>query len=88
MLLNLRRSFVFAVAALVITFVYALLGTGLSQLAFKSQADGSITAKGSTLIGQNWAADPVPGAPPRQLRVPRSSRRHRSLRRLQDPVGW
>ena len=63
MLLNLRRSFVFAVAALVITFVYALLGTGLSQLAFKSQADGSITAKGSTLIGQNWAATPCPGHP-------------------------
>ncbi len=63
MLLNLRRSFVFALAALVITFVYALLGTGLSQLAFKSQADGSITAKGSTLIGQNWAATPCPGHP-------------------------
>ena len=62
-MLNLRRSFVFAVAALVITFVYALLGTGLSQLAFKSQADGSITAKGSTLIGQNWAATPCPGHP-------------------------
>ena len=63
MSLNLRRSFVVAVAALVITFVYALLGTGLSQLAFKSQADGSITAKGSTLIGQNWAATPCPGHP-------------------------
>ncbi len=63
MLLNLRRSFVFAVAALVVTFVYALLGTGLSQLAFNSQADGSITAKGSTLIGQNWAATPCPGHP-------------------------
>ena len=35
-------------------FVYAFAGTGVSQLFFKHQADGSITANGSTLIGQNW----------------------------------
>jgi potassium-transporting ATPase KdpC subunit len=63
MLLNLRRSIVLAVAALVITFVYALLGTGVSQLFFKSTADGSITANGSTLIGQNWADARCPGHP-------------------------
>jgi potassium-transporting ATPase KdpC subunit len=63
MLLNLRRSVVFAVAALVITFVYALLGTGVSQLFFKHTADGSITPRGSTLIGQNWAATRCPGHP-------------------------
>jgi potassium-transporting ATPase KdpC subunit len=63
MLLNLRRSFVFAVAALVITFVYALLGTGVSQLFFKHTADGSITPSGSTLIGQNWADARCPGHP-------------------------
>jgi potassium-transporting ATPase KdpC subunit len=63
MLLNLRRSLVFAVIALVITFVYALLGTGVSQLFFKSTADGSITPQGSTLIGQNWAATRCPGHP-------------------------
>lgn len=55
MLLNLRRSLVFAVVAIVLTFAYALLGTGLSQLAFKKTADGSITPNGSTLIGQNWS---------------------------------
>ncbi|HVB06952.1 MAG TPA: potassium-transporting ATPase subunit C [Acidimicrobiales bacterium] len=56
MLVNLRRSLVFAVIAVVGTLLYALVGTGLSQVLFKSQADGSITARGSTLIGQNWAA--------------------------------
>jgi potassium-transporting ATPase KdpC subunit len=56
MTLNLRRAVVFAVLAIVLTFVYALVGTGLSQLAFKSQADGSITPRGSTLIGQNWSS--------------------------------
>jgi len=37
-------------------FVYAFAGTGVAQLFFKSQADGSITANGSTLIGQNWSS--------------------------------
>jgi potassium-transporting ATPase KdpC subunit len=63
MLLNLRRSLVFAVIALVITFAYALLGTGVSQLFFKGAADGSITPSGSTLVGQNWAATRCPGHP-------------------------
>lgn len=63
MLLNLRRSLALAIVAIVLTFVYALLGTGLSQLAFKSTADGSVTAYGSTLIGQNWAAAKCPGHP-------------------------
>ncbi len=56
MFLNLRRSLIFAIVAIALTFAYAYLGTGLSQLAFKSQADGSITASGSTLIGQNWTS--------------------------------
>lgn len=62
--LNLRRSFV---AVLVFTavfgFVYAFAGTGVAQLFFRHQADGSITADGSTLIGQNWAAVKCPGHP-------------------------
>ena len=37
-------------------FVYALAGTGVAQLFFRHQADGSITANGSTLIGQNWSS--------------------------------
>jgi K+-transporting ATPase ATPase C chain len=62
MLVHLRRSLVMAVLCLVfLGFVYALAGTGLSQLVFKHQADGSITANGSTLIGQNWSQTKCPG---------------------------
>ncbi len=57
MLVHLRRSLVMAVICLVLFgFVYALAGTGVAQLFFKSQANGSITANGSTLIGQNWTS--------------------------------
>jgi potassium-transporting ATPase KdpC subunit len=63
MLGHLRRSAVFAVLAFIITFVYAFAGTGVAQLLFKHQANGSITANGSTLIGQNWAAATCPGHP-------------------------
>lgn len=44
-------------------FVYALAGTGVAQGLFPHEANGSITAKGSTLIGQNWAAATCPGHP-------------------------
>lgn len=61
---HLRRSIV---AIVVITvffgFVYAFVGTGVAQLLFKHQADGSITKYGSTLIGQNWADVKCPGHP-------------------------
>lgn len=64
MLINLRRSIVMAVIAMAFFgFVYALAGTGLAQLFFKSQANGSITASGSTLIGQNWSDTTCPGHP-------------------------
>jgi K+-transporting ATPase ATPase C chain len=63
MLINLRRSLIFCVAAIVLVFAYALVGTGVAQLFFKNQANGSITANGSTLIGQNWAATSCPGHP-------------------------
>jgi len=61
MLINLRRSLVFALIAIVGTLAYALVGTGVSQLLFKGAANGSLTANGSTLIGQNWAATKCPG---------------------------
>jgi K+-transporting ATPase ATPase C chain len=35
-------------------FAYVLVGTGVAQLFFRHQADGSLTKNGSTLIGQNW----------------------------------
>jgi potassium-transporting ATPase KdpC subunit len=54
-LLNLRRSLVAIVLVTVFFgFVYVMAGTGVAQLFFRSQADGSISANGSTLIGQNW----------------------------------
>jgi potassium-transporting ATPase KdpC subunit len=62
MLTQLRRSVVLCLVCLVLFgLVFPLLGVGLSQLFFKHQADGSITANGSTLIGQNWSATKCPG---------------------------
>jgi potassium-transporting ATPase KdpC subunit len=63
MLVHIRRSLVLVVVALVLTFAYAYAGTGVSQALFKHQADGSLTSKGSTLIGQNWSATKCPGHP-------------------------
>jgi K+-transporting ATPase ATPase C chain len=57
MLIHLRRSIIVAAIFLVLFgLVYPLVGTGLSQLFFRHQADGSLTADGSTLIGQSWPA--------------------------------
>ena len=65
MLVHLRRSFIIGrdLSRSFFGFVYALAGTGVAQLLFKHQADGSITANGSTLIGQNWSATKCPGHP-------------------------
>jgi K+-transporting ATPase ATPase C chain len=65
---NLRRSVALSAIVLVLTFAFAYLGTGVAQLLFKHQADGSILAKGSTLvgstlIGQNWSQAKCPGHP-------------------------
>ena len=62
MLLNLRRAFAFSITAIVLTFVYALVGTGLAQVAFKSQADGSITVR--------FKADAGEDAPPNCIVTP------------------
>jgi K+-transporting ATPase ATPase C chain len=63
MLVHLRRSVVLSVVILVLTFAFAYAGTGVSQLFFKHQADGSITSLGSTIIGQNWSDTKCPGHP-------------------------
>ena len=55
-LAHLRQSILIALVAVVLAFLYAFAGTGVSQLLFKDQANGSITANGSTLIGQNWSS--------------------------------
>jgi K+-transporting ATPase ATPase C chain len=64
-LAHLRRSIIsILVFTVVFGFVYAFAGTGVAQVLFKHQADGSITANGSTLIGQNWSSTNCPGNPP------------------------
>jgi K+-transporting ATPase ATPase C chain len=64
MLTQLRRSAIFVIIWLLIAgLAYPLVGVGLSQLFFEHQADGSITANGSTLIGQNWSDTQCPGHP-------------------------
>jgi K+-transporting ATPase ATPase C chain len=64
MLVHLRRSLVMAILCLLFFgFVYAFAGTGVAQVLFKHQADGSITSNGSTLIGQNWSQAKCPGHP-------------------------
>ncbi|HEX3947584.1 MAG TPA: potassium-transporting ATPase subunit C [Acidimicrobiales bacterium] len=64
MLAHLRRSVIMALLCLVFFgFVYAFVGTGVAQVLFHEQANGSITANGSTLIGQNWSEVRCPGQP-------------------------
>ncbi len=65
MIAHIRRSIIsIVVFTAFFGFVYAFAGTGISQVLFKHQADGSITANGSTLIGQDWSATKCPGNPP------------------------
>jgi K+-transporting ATPase ATPase C chain len=56
MVAHLRRSIVIALLFIGVTFAYAYAGTGVSQALFSHQANGSVTAAGSTLIGQNWSS--------------------------------
>lgn len=64
MLDQFRRSAALCLICLVLFgLAYPLLGVGLSQLIFTHQADGSITANGSTMIGQNWSDTTCPGHP-------------------------
>ncbi len=57
MITQIRRSVVLALLCLVFFgLLYPLVGTGVSQVLFKHQADGSVTANGSTLVGQNWTS--------------------------------
>ena len=65
MITHLRRSIVIVVVFTVF-FGFALRlrsAPGSPRLFFRDQADGSITANGSTLIGQNWSQTPCPGHP-------------------------
>lgn len=62
MVTNIRRSIIsILVMTVVFGFVYAFVGTGVSQLFFRHEANGSLTAYGSTLVGQDWSATECPG---------------------------
>ena len=64
MIINIRRSIVTVVIfTAFFGFLYAFAGTGVAQAFFRGQADGSLTAKGSILIGQNWYQTKCPGHP-------------------------
>lgn len=61
---TIRRSLVLLlICTVVFGFLYTLAGVGLSQVLFPHQANGSIAADGSTLIGQDWARAACPGHP-------------------------
>jgi K+-transporting ATPase ATPase C chain len=62
MITNIRRSIVTVVIfTAFFGFLYAFAGTGIAQAFFRGQADGSLTANGSILIGQNWSQTRCPG---------------------------
>ena len=64
MLTNLRRSIVTVVVfTAFFGFLYAFAGTGMAQAFFRGQADGSLTANGSRLVGQDWSQTRCPGHP-------------------------
>ena len=64
MITNIRRSIVTVVVfTAFFGFLYAFAGTGVAQALFRGQADGSITANGSRLIGQDWSQTRCPGHP-------------------------
>jgi potassium-transporting ATPase KdpC subunit len=64
MLTNIRRSIVTVIIfTAFFGFLYAFAGTGIAQAFFRGQADGSITANGSRLIGQDWSQTKCPGHP-------------------------
>jgi K+-transporting ATPase ATPase C chain len=54
--LNLRRGFLVTVILFVLLgLAYPLAETGIGQAFFSHQANGSLSANGSTLIGQTWS---------------------------------
>lgn len=56
---NLRRAIVVSALFLVLLgLAYPLAATGIGQLLFPRQADGSIGANGSVLVGQQWNGPP------------------------------
>ncbi len=56
MVTHLRRALLVSVIFFVVCgLAYPALETGIAQVFFRHQANGSLTANGSTLLGQRWA---------------------------------
>ena len=57
MIANLRRSIIVsAIFFVLLGLCYPLAETGIGQAFFSHQANGSLTANGSTLVGQHWTS--------------------------------
>jgi potassium-transporting ATPase KdpC subunit len=57
MLTNLRQSVILSAVFLVLLgLAYPLAETGIGQALLRHQANGSLTADGSTLVGQSWTS--------------------------------
>ena len=59
MLVHLRRAIVVSIVMIVLCLVYTYVETGIGQLFFRYQADGSLIKEGNTIIasaniGQSW----------------------------------
>ncbi len=54
MLVNLRKAVAISVVLVMLCLAYTFVETGVGQLFFKHQANGSLTSYGSTEIGQAW----------------------------------
>jgi potassium-transporting ATPase KdpC subunit len=54
MIRNLRRAVALSIVLIVLCLAYTYVETGIAQVFFRHQADGSLTAYGSTEIGQTW----------------------------------
>ena len=54
MLVTLRRATALSAAMIVLCLAYTYFGVGIGHLFFSHQANGSVTAYGSTEIGQSW----------------------------------
>lgn len=56
MLIHLKRSVIVSfIFFVMLGLVYPFATTGISQVLFNHQANGSLSANGSTLIGQSWS---------------------------------
>jgi len=54
MLVNLRRAVAISGVLVIMCLAYTFVETGVGQLFFSHQANGSLTAYGSTELGQAW----------------------------------